>query len=338
MNDKLLSDVALAFTDRAEFGTQLSRALQVLCSGLQLSRAYFYLDGPNRSTMGYTHEWCAKGVKQQWMQDILYSSYLPLKRTLAEQGCIVAADTSLLIADLHDLFGPHGIKALQAYPIEFEEQLLGFIGFDDVRIREWSDDEIHLLSSAASIISAFCDREIMREQYKVMKEIPAEVDDGEVIHDPLTGTFNRRYVFNRLVGFDAEYARLGRNFCITLVDIDQLDVINDKYGREAGDYVLKEFASIISNSIRPYDLSGRYGEDEFIIVSVNASALETGYLVERIRTAIKSHLFKYQEYELHPLFSYGIADSSEFSPENLSISTMVELAAQRLMAEMTATP
>jgi len=152
------------------------------------------------------------------------------------------------------------------------------------------------------------------------------------IRDSLTGTYSKRYVFDRLAGYDAEYARLGRNFCISLLDINQIKTINDSYGLEAGDFVLREFASIISSSIRPYDISGRYDEDEFIIVSVNVSALEAGHLIDRIISATENHAFSYHGTEIRPSFSYGIADSSEFLPESLSIETMVELAQQRRLA------
>lgn len=337
MNSKLLAEVALAFADREHLGTQLSRALKSLCTGLHLSRAYLYIDGPNRTAIGYTHEWCAEGVAQQWMQDIPYSSYAFLKQSLMADGQIVAAEIKALPDDLRFLLEPHGILSLQAYPIEFDQQIVGFVGFDDCRRqRFWTDDESSVMKSASAIISALCEREIMREHLRIGNIVSDEDLEGLSIHDPLTGTYNRRYVFDRLEGFDAEYARLGRNFCITLLDIDQLDAINDSYGRAAGDYILKELASLIATSIRPYDLSGRYGEDEFIIVSVNASALETGYLMDRLKTIIKNHAFNFQGTEFRPAFSYGIADSSEFAPENLSIEIMVQLAAQRMQAEMEA--
>jgi diguanylate cyclase (GGDEF)-like protein len=333
MNSRLLGEVALAFADREEFGTQLSTALKALCSGLQLSRAYVYLDGPNRATIGYVHEWCAEGIDHQWMQNIPYSSYGLWKRVLTDDGKIVAADTMTLPGDLRALLEPGGIQSLQVYPIKFGEEIVGFAGFDDCRRqRFWLDEETNLLKAASTIISALCEREILREH--VWIESHASDEGGEVvsIRDPLTGTYNKRYVFDRLVGFDAEYARLGRNFCISLLDIDQFKAINDQYGHDVGDFILKEFASVINLSIRPYDLSGRLRDDVFIIASVNASAMETGYLIERIRGATRNHVFSYGGTVIRPNFSYGIADSSEFSPENLSIEKMVELADQRRRA------
>ena len=333
MNSELLGEMALAFTDREDFGLQLSRALESLCIGLQLSRAYVYIDGPNRTTMGYAHEWCAQGVAQQWMQDIPYSSYASWKRMLSEDGRIVSADTTAMPGDLSAVLESGGIQSLQAYPILFERQIVGFTAFDVCWRRHfWTNEESDLLKAVSAIISALCEREIMREHLRIENRKSGEGAESLSIHDPLTGSFSRRYVLDRLVGFDAEYARLGRNFCISLLDIDQFKAINDDRGQQASDFVLKEFASIISSSIRPYDISGRYADEKFIIVSVNANALETGYLVDRIMNAVRKHAFSFGGAEISPSFSYGIADSSEFSSASLSIEKMIELADQRLHA------
>jgi len=333
MNSRLLIDVALAFADHEEFGTQLSRALQSLCTELQLSRAYVFIDGQNRTTMGYTHEWCAGEIAQQWMQDIPYESYAAWKQMLTEGGRIVSTDTGTLPDDLRTVLEPHGIKSLQAYPIEFDWQIVGFIGFDECRHqRHWTDDESDLLKAASTIISGFCEREIMREHCRIDNKVPAGVVDEVSMRDPLTGIYNKRYVIERLAGFDAEYARLGRNFCVSTLDVDHFKSINERYGREAGDFVLREFAAIIQAAIRPYDISGRYADDEFIVVSVNASALETGYLIGRIMNAVKSHIFNFGGTVIRISFSYGISDSSEFSSESISVEKMVELADQRLHA------
>ena len=333
MNSRLITDVALAFADHEEFGTQLSRALKSLCTGMQLSRAYVFIDGQNRTTMGYTHEWCAEGIAQQWMHEIPYSSYDSWKRMLTENGRIVSVDTMTLPDDLKKALESSGIKSLQAYPIEFDQQIVGFAGFDDcLHQRQWTDDESDVLKAASAIFSGLCEREILREHVRIENEIPETVVEEGSIHDPLTGIYNKRYVIERLAGFDAEYARLGRNFCVSTLDIDHFKSINERHGREAGDFVLKEFAAIVHSSIRPYDISGRYADDEFIIVSVNASALETGYLIGRIMSAVKSHIFNYGGIVMRITFSYGISDSSEFSTESISVDKMVELADQRLHA------
>lgn len=152
------------------------------------------------------------------------------------------------------------------------------------------------------------------------------------IRDSLTGVYNRRYVFERLDEIFAEHARRGRQFSISILDIDHFKSVNDTYGHQAGDYILKEFADIVNASIRPYDILGRYGGEEFIIVSVNSSALDTITLVDRIMSTVRKRVFLYHDIAIQFRFSCGMADSAEFPPGELTIEKMVELADRRLYA------
>ena len=150
------------------------------------------------------------------------------------------------------------------------------------------------------------------------------------IHDPLTETYNRRYIFERLEEIVAEYSRRGRHFCVSILDIDHFKSVNDTYGHQAGDLVLKEFSLTASSTIRPYDLLGRYGGEEFIILSTSTSAPETLIVLERIMEAVRSKTFQFEEQEIHFTFSGGLADSLEFAQGAISVEAVISLADKRL--------
>jgi|GEM_PF-4774284 len=150
------------------------------------------------------------------------------------------------------------------------------------------------------------------------------------IRDPLTGVYNRRHIFKRLDEIGAEYSRRGRNFCVSILDIDHFKAVNDTYGHQAGDFVLKEFTHIISSTIRQYDLFGRYGVEEFIIVSTSVEWPEIAAMVERVMGMVRAKTFLFEGYEIRLTFSSGLADSSEFERDKFSISDMVSLADKRL--------
>lgn len=150
------------------------------------------------------------------------------------------------------------------------------------------------------------------------------------IRDSLTGLYNRRYLLNRLDEIVAEYSRCGRNFCLSIIDIDHFKEVNDTYGHQAGDYVLKEFALTISSTVRQYDLVGRYGGEEFIVITTSAKAQETASMIERVMAMVRGSVFIYQGHKMHFTFSCGVADSLEFLREGFSVEAMIGLADKRL--------
>lgn len=150
------------------------------------------------------------------------------------------------------------------------------------------------------------------------------------IRDCLTDVYNRRYVFERLAQMVAEHSRGDGNFCVSILDIDHFKTVNDIHGHQAGDYALKEFARTVASMIRQYDLLGRYGGEEFIIVSRTGSAWETYAMLERIMNTVRRRAFIFEGREIRFTFSCGLADSAEFPRETLTVEAIISLADERL--------
>jgi len=87
------------------------------------------------------------------------------------------------------------------------------------------------------------------------------------VTDPLTGLFNRRYIDVVLEQSLELYRRIGQRFGVTHIDIDGFTSVNDAFGHATGDEALRFVATILSDGTRKMDLLGRYGGDEFIVVS-----------------------------------------------------------------------
>lgn len=112
------------------------------------------------------------------------------------------------------------------------------------------------------------------------------------ITDRLTGVYNRHKLDDVLEKEYVRYKRYKREFGIIILDIDKFKKINDTYGHLTGDSVLIELSDILKQTIRASDIVGRWGGEEFIIVSpeTNLKGLET--LAHKCRLAIASHKFK----------------------------------------------
>jgi two-component system, cell cycle response regulator len=111
------------------------------------------------------------------------------------------------------------------------------------------------------------------------------------ITDALTGLHNRRYMESHLATLAEQASSRGKPLALMILDIDYFKAINDSYGHDAGDDVLREFAVRIRKSIRGIDLACRYGGEEFIIVMPETDLHVASLVAERLRRSIAGESF-----------------------------------------------
>lgn len=126
-------------------------------------------------------------------------------------------------------------------------------------------------------------------------------------HDSLTGLLNRMAILETLEKELARSARQKSPVAVIMADIDHFKIINDTYGHLAGDAVLREVAARMQKSIRVYDAFGRYGGEEFLIVSPNCNLEEAARQAERIRASISAQPLSLADQSIPTTMSFGIA-------------------------------
>ena len=126
--------------------------------------------------------------------------------------------------------------------------------------------------------------------------------------DPLTGVANRGFFDKRLPMEIKRALRYERPLSVVMCDIDHFKRVNDTYGHQAGDHVLKEFASFIDKSIRKnVDWLARYGGEEFVVVLPETDQQGALVVAERLRKEISFRTIQFESIELRVTSSFGIA-------------------------------
>lgn len=181
------------------------------------------------------------------------------------------------------------------------------VSFNDA-IEKSNIDEINLLvdnfsrmadeldERSQTLIKANLARKVVEEKarlYQVMANT-----------DPLTGLHNRKYLDTILRHEGIKANRYKSTLSLMLFDLDHFKNINDKFGHQVGDLVLKKVAKCLKDSLRQSDVLGRWGGEEFLLICINTPLSDTADLAEKLRAAVELLQF---EQPLSVTVSIGVA-------------------------------
>jgi len=144
-----------------------------------------------------------------------------------------------------------------------------------------------------------CNRVLNKaERYKIMRH--------EIQQDSLTGLYNHIAIINLLAKAIADARRHKHALSYAMIDIDHFKKVNDTYGHQAGDTVLKVLATFLSQNVRESDIIGRYGGEEFCLVFPHTSMDEAEKLMNKIRIRFKEITHRWGDETFHTTFSCGV--------------------------------
>lgn len=167
----------------------------------------------------------------------------------------------------------------------------------------------------------------MKELYEALQEKNRQLQEM-VNRDGLTDLFNHRFFHEHLTREMDRVLRYGGVISCVIIDIDFFKKVNDTYGHQAGDLILKDVAGILQKGIRESDLAARYGGEEFALILLQTEPQTAILISERIRSQIAARPFLPVEPALHITASFGIASFP--SPGIQAERDLVEAADQAL--------
>jgi diguanylate cyclase (GGDEF)-like protein len=190
-----------------------------------------------------------------------------------------------------------GIHSFAVVPIMSKEQVIGVMAIGSHATNQFTQSTARLLDTINMQIGMAIDNAHLYERALHL-----------AFTDNLTGLYNRRYLLDQL---DREFARANRNeFSLSLLmtDLDGLKAINDQFGHNEGDVVLRKLGRILKQNTRASDIAARWGGDEFVLLAPDTDSKSAYLIGERIRSQVEHCRLKIAGRELNISLSVGVAE------------------------------
>lgn len=187
-------------------------------------------------------------------------------------------------------FAYQGIQSMLTIPIMVEGEWWGILGFDDcARPRNYPESYVAALQIAAVLIT----NAVLRERLQ-----------WEVHHDHLTGLLNRRALIERI---EQQLGETPEQGSLVIIDIDWFKQVNDAYGHQAGDEVLKRFSQRLQAHLPEEALLARFGGEEFALW-LPANGPKARFIAERLRQSLNESAVSWGDHQITLTASFGIAE------------------------------
>jgi diguanylate cyclase (GGDEF)-like protein len=202
------------------------------------------------------------------------------------------------------------IRSLAISPITLHGEVIGSLNQADLsRLRYRPGMDTQLLEQLAVKVSICLSNVIAHERLKWF-----------AVRDPLTGLLNRRIMETVLKREFKRAQRYRTPLSLAFLDLDDFKAVNDRYGHEWGDALLKYVAGTLMEITRDSDVVSRYGGDEFVIILPGIPAREVRKLLQRLQVHFRNHPMEREKSSIPVSISFGVAsmtDPGARDPESL---------------------
>ncbi|HAT1767171.1 TPA: diguanylate cyclase [Legionella pneumophila] len=265
-----MSDIMLACGSQEELSDVMAKYSQRL---LQFSSGYLFIMHPSKNYLEKAAIW---GNPQP--HDLTFT---PEQCWAIRLGRIHYAGSSRIeLMCSHMTFVEQPELSLLCVPLMAQNDIYGLL-YLEVGLK--FDENQRLLITAFAELTALALANVrLRENLRYQS-----------IRDPLTGLYNRRYLEDFLFKQLHQAERTKASFAILMLDLDHFKKINDTFGHDAGDLVLKELGQILNSDIRLGDIAARYGGEEFVLLLYDIDAQAAKMKAEILRSAISNLQVKY---------------------------------------------
>ncbi|MGQ3889011.1 diguanylate cyclase [Legionella sp. CNM-1927-20] len=285
-----MSDIMLASNSQDELSEVMSKYSARL---LDFASGYLYVMHPSKNYLEIISRW---GVPTTQEMSFVPEQCWAIR--LGRKHHVSSCNRSELVCNHIKITNPEK-NAFLCVPLMAQNDIYGLLYLELIRNGTEVLDENHKL-----LINAFAELAALALANVRLRENLRH----QSIRDPLTGLYNRRYLEDFLFKSVHQAARSKSTFSILILDLDHFKKINDTYGHDAGDAVLKELGRILQGIIRIGDIAARYGGEEFVVAFYNIDHETTLTRAESIRQAVLRLQVRYGAQQVGPItVSIGVA-------------------------------
>jgi diguanylate cyclase (GGDEF)-like protein len=254
---------------------------------------------------------------------------LPINAGIA--GSVIRSATPLWIPDTHpprkqrkypEVVCDTPWRSLMVLPFSAMGKTIGCIEMISDQPNRFDEIEFHLGSLVSTHLSSSLDNVLTKQELATANARLKDHDQRltqlneqlkELAHtDECTGLFNKRRLLERIEMEIARARRYGEIFSCLMIDIDDFKKINDTYGHQAGDDVLKQTGALLLRSLRATDFVSRYGGEEFTIILPRTNSAGSARVAENLLTLFSSNEFIVGDNRVPLTISIGVACCTTF--------------------------
>ncbi|WP_207642561.1 sensor domain-containing diguanylate cyclase [Inediibacterium massiliense] len=209
------------------------------------------------------------------------------------------------------------IKSTMRMPILIDNQVYGIVNIDNISHDGiFNEEDIAILEYLTGQLAVAIKNLLLFEKTLFLSR-----------YDGLTHLYHRHYFDELFNNIYQRALRYNEQFCLCMIDLNNLKKINDVYGHLAGDLAIQHFADILKNNVRSSDVLGRFGGDEFVLIFLNSNLKQTQKKIEFIFQKISENPLTYDQNKFFVDFSFGIA---EFPKDSTDHKELFKIADSRM--------
>lgn len=300
MNSTFLNE----FRDLSEFLSHeqalVEKTFSLLGSFIDYNIAGLFLNSPDKNENKILHLDINKSSVSSFVIEKIkrdFFAQMPdlAKFTISDFGHNIARES---VENAEVILNSEEFKTAHIVPLVSNQNLVGGICFYSKEEHNYPESKFYKTMVSELLL-------LLKMKYLYSETEHLSVTDG------LTGLYNRRHFEYNL---EREFLRTKRypsDLSLAIIDIDHFKNVNDTYGHQFGDYVLRKISSIIVDSFRKTDMIYRYGGEELAVI-LPETALDGAVIpLERLRTKISEYVFSYNNQEAHVTVSVGASFNFE---------------------------